>query len=380
MQVFKLFMLILKKKTKLIILFTIAFMALCIGFLFSSNTDEKFTESKLKIVIADNDNTPESKALIEYIGTKHDIVTSKMDIKDALFFGTVDYFLTINEGYAKNLADGATEGLFKSQHVYESYSVAYMSSFLDEYVSCVRACTAAGDDMETAVKNAAAAMETNTEVSMISSEAGNANGLESGKGFFRYLPYILLSLMISVLSPVMMSINKKEVRFRTNCSAVRPTSFMMQILLGSVIYVLAIWVLFMVAGALMENGAYSGMGWLNLVNSGIFAVVSAFIAVLVSMLLPSQQTVNLACNVISLFMSFMCGVFVPQAMLGKTVISIGRFLPAFWYIKVSDMLTGAAIFNSSKAVQYLLIEAGFAVALGIITTLLYKTKLRSAEL
>ena len=44
------------------------------------------------------------------------------------------------------------------------------------------------------------------------------------------------------------------------------------------------------------------------------------------------------------------------------------------------MLTGAAIFNSSKAVQYLLIEAGFAVALGIITTLLYKTKLRSAEL
>ena len=83
-----------------------------------------------------------------------------MDIKDALFFGTVDYFLTINDGYAKNLADGATEGLFKSQHVYESYSVAYMSSFLDEYVSCVRACTAAGDDMETAVKNAAAAMDT----------------------------------------------------------------------------------------------------------------------------------------------------------------------------------------------------------------------------
>ena len=76
-----------------------------------------------------------------------------MDIKDALFFGTVDYFLTINDGYAKNLADGAKEGLFKSQHVYESYSVAYMSSFLDEYVSCVRACKSAGDDMETAVKN-----------------------------------------------------------------------------------------------------------------------------------------------------------------------------------------------------------------------------------
>ncbi|MBO4867343.1 MAG: ABC transporter permease [Ruminococcus sp.] len=380
MQVFKLFMLILKKKIKLIILFTVIFMVFFLGFFFGGNTEDKFTESRLKITITDNDNTPESKALIEYIGTKHDIVTSNIDMKDALFFGTVDYELTINNGYARNLADGKTEGLFTSRHVYNSYSVAYMSSFLDEYISCVRACTAAGDDMTYAVKKAADAMDTNTEVTMITSEAGNINGLMSGKGFFRYLPYIFLSLMICVLSPVMMSINSKEVRFRTNCSAVRPVSFMMQILLGCVIYVLAIWVLFMTLGILLDKSAFSGSGWLNIVNSGVFAVISAFIAVLVSMLLPSQQTVNLASNVISLVMSFMCGVFVPQTMLGDTVISIGKFLPAFWYIKISDMLTGAQIFNASKAAQYLLIEAGFAVALGIIATLLYKTKLRSAEL
>jgi ABC-2 type transport system permease protein len=186
--------------------------------------------------------------------------------------------------------------------------------------------------------------------------------------------------MISVLSPVMMSINSKEVRFRTNCSSVRPLSFMLQILLGCVFYVLAIWVIIIATGAVLDSGSYSGNGWLNLVNSGIFAVVSAFIAVLVSILLPSQQTVNLACNVIGLVMSFMCGVFVPQSMLGNTVLSIGKFLPAFWYIKVSDMLTGAQVFNASKAAQYMLIEAGFAVALGIIAMLLYKTKLRSNEM
>jgi ABC-2 type transport system permease protein len=380
MQVFKLFMLILKKKIKLIILLTLAFMALFMGFVFGGSSDEKFTESKLNIVITDNDNTPESKALTEYIGSKHDIVTSNMDIKDALFFGTIDYELTINEGYSKNLADGKTEGLFSSRHVYDSYSVAYMSSFLDEYVSCVRACAATGDDMTTAVNKAAEAMDTNTKVTMMVSGSGNANGLMSGKGYFRYLPFIFISLMISVLSPVMMSINSKEVRFRTNCSSVRPLSFMLQILLGCVFYVLAIWVIIIATGAVLDSGSYSGNGWINLVNSGIFAVVSAFIAVLVSILLPSQQTVNLACNVIGLVMSFMCGVFVPQSMLGNTVLSIGKFLPAFWYIKVSDMLTGAQVFNASKAAQYMLIEAGFAVALGIIAMLLYKTKLHSNEM
>ncbi|SFC29063.1 ABC transporter permease [Ruminococcus albus] len=379
MQVFKLFMLILKKKLPLALTFVVAFMGLYLGLTFIDKGEEKFTESKLNIVITDNDNTPESKALMEYIGKKHSIVTPTMPLKDALYFATVDYALTINKGYAEKLAEGGTDGMFVSKHVYDSYSVAYMGSWLDEYVSCVRACMASGEDISEAIKSAEEAMDINTEVTMVSSDAGNANGFMTGSGFFRYLPYILLSLMIAVLSPVMISINSKEVRFRTNCSNVRPTSCVLQILAGSVVYVLVIWLLFTALGMICIGGVYKGIIWLNVLNSAIFAVIAAFIAVLVSMLIRSHDSVNLVCNIVSLTMCFLCGVFIPQSLLGDTVLSIGRFLPAYWYVKVSNMLTGADVFNASKAMQYLLIEAGFAVALGIIATLLYKTKLRSAE-
>ena len=379
MQVFKLFMLILKKKLPLAAVFVVVFILLFLGFMFMDKGDKKFSECKLNIVITDNDNTPESKALTEFIGKKHNIVTPNMALKDALFFGTVDYSLTINEGYSEKLAAGETEELFTGQHVYESYSVAYMGSWLDEYVSSVRACTASGEDVQDAVKSAEEAMSVNTEVTMLSSDAGNANGVSSGNGFFRYLPYNLLSLMIAVLSPVMIAINSKEVRFRTNCSNVRPTSLIMQILAGSVVYVLAIWTLFMIIGMVLKGGIYKGVVWLNVLNSGIFAVIAAFIAVLVSLMLNSTDSVNLVCNVVSLSMSFLCGVFIPQSMLGDTVLSIGRFFPVFWYVKISDMLTGAELYDASKVAQYMLIEAGFALAIGAAALLVYKLKLRSGE-
>ncbi|WP_295152667.1 ABC transporter permease [uncultured Ruminococcus sp.] len=379
MQVFKLFMLILKKKLPLSVTIMIVFMLLYAGMAFLDDNDDKFTESKLDIVINDLDDTPESRALTEFIGKKHNIVTPTMPLKDALYFATVDYSLTINKGYSEKLTSDDTSGMFVEQHVYDSYSVAYMSSWLDEYVSCVRACTASGESLTDAISSAEEAMTLYTEVTYMSSDAGNANGMTSGSGFFRYLPFIFLSLMITVLSSVMMSINDKEVRFRTNCSKIRTTSFVLQILAGSVVYVLAVWVVFMLLGMAFSGGIYSGTAWLNVVNSGIFAVISAFIAVLISLLLRTQASLNLVCNTLSISMSFLCGVFIPQSLLGDTVLSIGRFFPAFWYVKVSNMLTGAELYSSAKVTQYMLIEVCFAAAIGAAVLLVYKLKVRSSE-
>ena len=37
-------------------------------------------------------------------------------------------------------------------------------------------------------------------------------------------------------------------------------------------------------------------------------------------------------------MSFLCGIFVPQNLLSDGVLAVGKFLPAYWYIVINDML------------------------------------------
>ena len=162
MQVFKLYMKILKSKLPTLMIYFVLFTILCIASTVGSSTEEKFEDSKLDICVTDLDNTPESKALTDYIAKKHNIVEPKMDIKDALYYMSVDYSLTIKEGYAEKLASGDAEDIFEGEYVHESYSVAYMGSFLDEYVSCVRACAAGGEDMSEAVKRITANTENST--------------------------------------------------------------------------------------------------------------------------------------------------------------------------------------------------------------------------
>lgn len=57
---------------------------------------------------------------------------------------------------------------------------------------------------------------------------------------------------------------------------------------------------------------------------------------------------NAIVNTVSLGSSFLCGVFVQQELLGETVPSIARFLPAYWYVKAVDI--SGTWFHSTFAV------------------------------
>ena len=379
MQVFKLFMRILKKKLPIAMIYLVVFMALCVGFSMNSGNDgTTFEESKVSVVITDNDNTPESKALCDYIASRQKIVHPKIPIKDALFYNQISFVLTINEGYADKLAKGETEGMFTQEYVHESFGAAYMTSMLDEYVKCVRAAMVSGEDTLTAADSAAKAMDTSTEVTMITVDTGNVTGIMSGHGFFRYLPYVMISVMMMSLSPVLIAINSKEVRFRTNCSSMSTTSYAAQLMGGSVVYVMGVWVIFMILGAVLEGG-FSGHGWQQVFNSAVFAIVAALASALVSLLLNSAQQISVVSNVVGLGMSFVCGVFVPQSMISSNVLAVGRFLPMYWYIKANDMLTGAELYNSGEYIQCIGIEAGFAAALAVITLLVFRIKRNSGD-
>ena len=90
----------------------------------------------------DEDDTPESRDLVEFLGKSNDIAEIKNDrkaITDALYYKRINYALVINGGYAEKLKAGETADLFGSYHLDESFSTVYISQFLDEYVSSVNA-------------------------------------------------------------------------------------------------------------------------------------------------------------------------------------------------------------------------------------------------
>jgi len=378
MQVFKAFMKVLKKNLPTSMIYILIFMLILINMTNSSSDALSFKASEMSICIFDEDNTAESKALQNYIfkGNKKVNVENDRDkIINALYYDYADYIFVINKGYSQNLRDGNTDNLFRNYHMHDSYSSRLVSSKIEEYISTVNSYIAAGQDISEAVSSAEKVLSQETEVRMYSENQNtNTDFSENFSIFFQYLPYILISVMMNSLCPVLITMNKKDVRFRTNCSCVNQTKYLFQIFAGTGIFIIGIWLLFMIFGMILNKSFYHGYGLIAILNSFIFTLIAAAITILISSFRIEKNVINILTQALGLGMSFLCGIFVPMELLSNGVISAARFLPAYWYVKANTMLAGKEIFDGKKLALYLMIEVLFVIAITAVTFLIRKIK------
>ena len=103
---------------------------------------------------------------------------------------------------------------------------------------------------------------------------------------------------------------------------------------------------------------------LGMLNSFVFLLFTTALALFISLFSPGSNVLNMIANIVGLSMAFFCGVFISQEMLPDSVLSAGRFLPAYWYIKANNMLGGFSneVFDMNVYLQCLGIELLFAAA------------------
>jgi len=136
----------------------------------------------------------------------------------------------------------------------------------------------------------------------------------------------------------------------------------------------------MVAGAIFNEEMYTGRAWLAVLNSFIFSMVVAALAVFIASFEPKDNILNLVTQVLGLGMSFFCGVFVPMEILSDGVLSVARFLPAYWYVRANRMISEEDAFSSEGVMKCMLIECLFIVVLVLMTILVRRLRYSSASI
>ena len=380
MQVFKLFFKVARSKAGIGLLYLVVFLLICFPMVHSTQEQTSFRESSLSIFIQDEDQTEASRMLIEKLAEKNTIIQKDMDrrdIMDALYYETVDYSLVIRKGYSDLLADTSEQArsaeLFDSFHMHDSYSVAMMEMALNEYVRSVRAWIAAGSSLPEALAKVAKTQPAEAKVEIVSDQKESASVRdypESFSVYFRMLPYLFIAVMVNVLCPILRAMNQTEQRHRIECSSIPLTGRFSQIFIGSAILVIFIWLVFMIAGMPLYGGIYRGTNcWLAVLNSLILALVAAMFAIFLASFNPSATVVGMIAQAVGLGMSFLCGAFVPQSLLGDGVLTFAKILPVYWYERANDILSGAQSGGLNDVWICFGVEAGFLVLLILLTLL-----------
>lgn len=383
MQVFSAFFKIAYKRITALGIYFIIYVV--VTFMFSITAKDEvnanFQSKSLTIYIMDEDCSAASNALWEYLSSLHnvaDLSAKQETLCDQLYYRTLDYILIIPEGFEEKLAALETENLFQNTKIPGSANGYFVDQQVSQYTRTLQLYLAGGYSMDTAIEKTDSSIRNLAPVSSISFHEENNDINPRVFYLYQYLPYIFIAMFFSGLAPILVIFNKDSIYAKMCCSALPLSKRNLYLSIASLVYSLVSWSLFMILGIIIyREDMFSHIALLAMGNSFVFLLVAVAITLLVSLFAPNDNTVNMLANIVGLSMSFLSGVFVPQYMMAGGVLSVGKFLPAYWYIKANNMLAGFSSdpFSMDTYVQCLGIELLFAVA--VFAVALTVSKVRS---
>mgnify|MGYP001026907965 CR=1 FL=1 len=345
---------------------------------------------KALVAINDLDDTAESRALAGYLEENPNITVPEIDFErenaaqDSLYYRKAEYILTIEKGYGEKLRAGKTDGSLSSEVISGSSYEMYVNSQIDSYLSTVRIYMAGGYEAEEALDKAADRTG-GIEVSSYERDNGWTDDNRGAYLFFNFMPYIMLLMVLQTLVPTFDSFMNNDVRSRTLCSPISAAAYMAQVIGGAFIVCLCIMAVLIAAGIIITGGNIfgetAGYSFLQMFIFMLFCLaLSGFVGILCSGAKKSENYVtSMVSNVLGLGMSFLCGVFVPQSLLGSNILNAGKLFPAYWYVRGNNMIMGGdgAVFDEKEIWTGIVIQALFALAVfaaALLTAVLKKGK------
>ena len=388
MQVFKAYFKVMRASAGAIAMYVAIFLGLSVAFslAFASQEAEGFAQTRTPVAVINRDEeAPLAQGLVGYLEDTSRVVPYPDDpekLQDALFFRNVEYIAIIPAGFSADFLSGLDCAVQKVT-VPGSISSRYVDMRIDKYLRTARLRHQYGGDQSQEELAVAVRADLAQETPVTVLPSSTANGSERGFVFYyRYFAYAVLATIMMGVSSIMMAFNKPDLARRNLCAPIPARSRSVQLAAGHTIFALGCWSVLVLFSFVLYGRSLlsSGLVWLYCLNTLAFTVVSAGIGFLVGSSVRSAGAQAGAVNVIANGMSLICGVFVPQSILSRQVLDFGRFLPAYWYVKASDAISGLYR-PTAGALQPIygdvLIQLAFAAA--IFATTLLLTKERQAE-
>jgi ABC-2 type transport system permease protein len=384
MQVFKVYFKIIKANMRQMSIYLIVFLVMSVAITASQapKSGESFSQTKTNAAFINLDeNTTLTQGFKEYL-SKYvnfiDVESNDEKLQDALFFRDVEYIVTIPKDFTENFLKGKPIELQKTivpsstTHMYVDMTINKYFNMARVYVNNIPGITE--ENLVTQVAKGTS-FETNVQLKSFGSKKQN-NAF--GVAYFNYLAYSLFSILILGVSSILMVFNDKNLKRRNLCSPMKDKSFNLQLIMGNLVFALAsyaVMVIFVIVLNREDMMSYNGL--LLCINALIFTIAALSISYLVGLLITNRNAQSAIANVLALGFSFISGVFVPQAFLNDSAMTIASFTPTYWYVKANNIIGTLSNFsfdNLSEVFSYMLIELGFAIAIFSVALVVSKQK------
>lgn len=201
--------------------------------------------------------------------------------------------------------------------------------------------------------------------------------------FFLYVPYLFIAVGVSGIGLVLLRVNRREVRERTECSSMSMKKRVAGMTAAVLVYGGGLYLFVIVAAVVISGGSIltdPRLPWfaVNIFTMLLFGLSLGFFA---GMVAKTDDAINGIVNVLSLVLCFLGGVFVPRQFFGAGVQNVAKIFPTYWYV-VNNESIGAMKTVSHTFVKNILTQSmvslGYALVIFAVTLVIVSAR-RTSE-
>lgn len=385
MQVFKLCLKIIKDNIPTLMIYVIVFLGVSILATSSMSSQSKemvsFTPTKTDIAFISNETGPLVDSLKQELSKVANFIEIDRDteaLQDALFYRRVTYALRIPTGFAERFMRGDDIKIEKTTIPESSFS-GYVDISIEKYFDVARMylTNVEGITEEDLAAMVSQDLSITTNVELLN--AGEKRADTSYANFyFNYLSYSMLGVLVMGMSAMMVVFNDEDLKRRNACSPISTGRINMQFIFANLTFAIVTW-LIMVGFCIVFNykNSLAPATLFFVLNSFVFMICGTSISYLIGTAVTNQEALSAVCNIVTLGPSFISGVFVPQELIGQSVLRIASFTPSYWYVKANNeiaRLTSIGFEQLESIISSILIQLGFAIAIFAVALVVAKRK------
>lgn len=339
MTVYKYFTKIALKNRGIILSYIFIFFL--ISLINGSNIAEReasFVSTELNIGIVDNSNSKLSESLRDYLEKNHNLIEMVDDdevIREQMFLEVVNAVIIIPEDFDQKVInqEEAIE-LYRDDRKAESIQI---ENQVNKFLTFVNATYEGGEFNLADVK---LALDEEARVEMVGTEEKVDNyGVAAWfKIYYNFASYIIIAIYIAVIGVIMSDFTNKNIEDRMKIASKKFLKFNIEIYLGQLTVAALITLVFILGSVGIK---WRDIGEVNfskyLINIIVFSFSILCLTFLINNITRNKFVINGLSTALALGVSFISGVMVPQQFLGEKVLSIAKFFPTYYYVRINDM-------------------------------------------
>lgn len=298
-----------------------------------------FAQEKTRIALIDDEKTPLTEGFRRELARSADFVSIPDDtekLQDALFFRQVTYILRIPEGFTEDIMHGGSMQIEKTA-VPGSAENTYIDISVQQYWNLARLYAKHVPDLteQQLAERLKHDLSGETQVSLQDREQAKTSNSFS-MYYFNFFAYTITAVLIMGISTVMIVFNKRDLRRRLFASPMSSASYNAQLLLANLLFALVSLLVLVGFCFVLDSGSFGTQNMVYLfMNAAALTACMTSLSFLIGMLIDNMNALSAVCNIVTLGLSFISGVFVPQEFLNDTVLKIASFTPTYWYVEAN---------------------------------------------